>query len=287
VEIGIGLPGHVPGGLDGTTVTEWAARAENRGFSTLAVSDRIAWTSPEPLILLAAAAGVTSRIRLATTVLIAPLRTNHSLFAKQIATLDRIAGPDRVRLGVAPGVREDDFELSGVDFGARGEEFDALLARLDEVWSANGPIGPRPATTGGPNLMFGGMSAATLRRITRLGGGWVIGDCTVDEFSEFADRARKAWSDAGREGSLHTTVSLMYALGPDATTAVRDAIGPYYAFIGDEWVEYSINAAYTDPEQIRRAVDEFGRAGCDELIFTGNSTDPGQVDLLAEALGMR
>ena len=78
----------------------------------------------------------------------------------------------------------------------------------------------------------------------------------------------------------------MYALGPNAPQAVRDAIGPYYAFAGEEYARYGIAQALTSPDQIKAAIEEFTRIGCDELIFTGNDPDPGQVDQLADVLGL-
>ncbi|PZG44591.1 LLM class flavin-dependent oxidoreductase [Spongiactinospora gelatinilytica] len=177
MDIGIGLPGHVPW-TDGRTLVEWARRAEARGFSTLSVSDRLVWNTPEPLIALAAAAGATSRIRLLTSVLIGPLRANHALFAKAVTTLDQVAGPGRLRLGLAPGLRDDDFAHGEVDYPTRGREFDRLLDRLAAVVSGGDPVGPPPATAGGPPLLFGGGSAAALRRITTHGTGWIAGDAT-------------------------------------------------------------------------------------------------------------
>jgi alkanesulfonate monooxygenase SsuD/methylene tetrahydromethanopterin reductase-like flavin-dependent oxidoreductase (luciferase family) len=280
MDIGIGLPGHATW-TDGRTLVEWARRAEARGFSTLSVSDRLAWTTPEPLITLAAAAGATSRIRLLTSVLLAPLRTNHVLFAKTIATLDQLAGPGRLHLGLAPGVREDDFVLSEVDYRTRGKLLDQLLERL-----ASDPIGPRPATHGGPPLLFGGTSKATLRRIATHGTGWIAGDATVQDVRDFAPQLRQAWSEAGRTGSPRLVASVMYALGPDAEAAVSGAIGSYYAFAGEEYAQYGISIAYTSPAQITAAITEFDRIGCDELIFMGNDPDPGQVDLLAGSIGL-
>jgi hypothetical protein len=79
----------------------------------------------------------------------------------------------------------------------------------------------------------------------------------------------------------------MYALGPGADTAVSGAIGRYYAFAGQEWVQHGISTALTSAEQITATVAEFERSGaCDELILTGNDPDPTQVDLLADALGL-
>ncbi|MGV9384638.1 hypothetical protein ACWDRB_53095 [Nonomuraea sp. NPDC003707] len=47
---------------------------------------------------------------------------------------------------------------------------------------------------------------------------------------------------------------MMYALGPDAKTAVSDAIGAYYAIAGDEYAQYGISIAYTEPEQLTAAI---------------------------------
>ncbi|WP_406675063.1 LLM class flavin-dependent oxidoreductase [Nonomuraea sp. N2-4H] len=285
MDIGIGLPGHAPW-TEGTALVEWARRAEARGFSTLSVSDRLAWTTPEPLITLAAAAGATSRIRLLTSVLLAPLRANHALFAKAVTTLDQLAGPGRLHLGLAPGLREDDFQISEVDYGTRGRRLDRLLDRLASVMSGNDLVGPRPATPGGPALLFGGTSRATLRRIASRGTGWIAGDATVQDVRDFAPQLRQAWKEAGRTGSPRIVASVMYALGPNAEAAVADAIGPYYAFAGDEYAQYGISLAYTRPEQITDAIAAFEEVGCDELIFMGNDPDPAQVDLLAGAVGL-
>ncbi|GGM47378.1 LLM class flavin-dependent oxidoreductase [Dactylosporangium sucinum] len=282
MDIGIGLPGHAPW-TDGRHLVEWARRAEARGFATVAVSDRLRWTTPEPLMTLAAAAGATDRVRLLTSVLLAPLRTNHVLFAKTVATLDHLAGPDRLRLGLAAGFREDDFTASGVDHADRGRAFAALLETLAEA--AHDPGGLRPATPGGPPLLFGGTSRAALRRIATRGTGWLAGTATVDDLRAFTPGLRAAWTGAGRPGAPRVVVSAMYALGPHAASATARAIAPYYAFAGDEWVREGIAGTLTSPSRLAAAVTAFERAGCDELILTGNDPDPAQVDLLADALG--
>src|SRR5436190_10205637 len=147
MDVGIGLPATIPG-AEGDQILEWARRAEARGFSSLGTIDRLVYGNYEPLIALAAAAAVTERIRLATTILIAPIRGNAALLAKEAASVDRLSG-GRLVFGVAVGGREDDYEASGVDFHTRGRQFEEILRTWKRVWDGEsfgtaGAIGPQP-----------------------------------------------------------------------------------------------------------------------------------------------
>lgn len=284
MEIGIGLPAAVPG-APGPVIAEWARRAEQRGFSTLGVLDRLAYGNYEPFVALAAAAAVTERIRLTTSILLAPLRSNHALFAKQVASLDRLS-EGRLVLGIGVGRREDDYTQGGLDFHERGRQLDALLERATAVWDEHpASIGPEPFHGGRPQLLFGGDSPAAYRRMARHGAGWIAGGGFGDVFRGGAEKAREAWAEAGREGSPRLLALSYFALGSDSAEHARSYLEDYYAFTGPFAQKISAGALTTG-EQVTERLAEMSAAGCDELIIFPCATDPEQVDLLADAAGL-
>jgi len=285
MDIGIGLPSTIPG-IPGRLIPDWAAAAEKAGFSSLGTIDRVVYGNHEVVPTLAAAAAVTERIGLMTSILIAPYRGNGTLLAKQLSTVDSIAG-GRLTVGIAVGGREDDFEATGVSFHDRGRAFDRQLAEMRAVWAQEsrgfaGPVGPPPARPGGPPLLLGGNAAASYRRVAEVGAGWILGGGSPDNLRSGAERARQAWRDAGRDGEPRIA-SLAYAsLGPDAEEHARRYLRDYYGFLGD-FADQIASSALTSPEAVGGAVAAFADAGCDELILFPCKADLDQVSLLAEA----
>jgi alkanesulfonate monooxygenase SsuD/methylene tetrahydromethanopterin reductase-like flavin-dependent oxidoreductase (luciferase family) len=282
MDFGIGLPALRPD--PDLSIADWARRAEERGFATLGTIDRVVYDNYEPLTALAVAAGVTSRIRLTTSVLLAPLRANHALFAKSAATLDRLSG-GRLVLGLGSGIREDDFSASGVDFRRRGKLLDALLERATRQWQDRSGIGPHPATAGGPPLLFGGFTEPALRRMITYGCGWIGGASGVADFRGFVPQVRQAWQDAGKAGAPRLVGTANFSLGPDAEQRLRTRLLDYYAFAGS-YAQQSAEAGLTTPEKVAREVAAYEEAGCDELILFPNGGGLEQVDLLADAVGL-
>ena len=287
MDIGIGLPSTIPGVTRGDLLP-WARRAEERGFSSLGTIDRLVYSNYESLVALAAAAAVTERIRLLTDILLAPLRGNGAVLAKQAATIDALSG-GRMSLGVGVGLRADDYEAAGVAYDRRGQLMDDLLAEMRAAWGGEergfaGPIGPPPAGQGGPELLIGGTVEAAIRRVVRFGDGWTMGGGAPDDFRKLADGVKEAWAEAGREGEPRLVALCYYALGDGARDAVDAYIGDYYGFGGQGLVEAIAGSAAVDASMVAAYRDGFADAGADELIYFPSSTDVSQVDLLADAL---
>lgn len=281
MDVGIALPNAVPG-TTGAQLTEWARRAEARGFSTLGTIDRIVYDNYEPLVALAAAAAVTERIGLSTTVLLAPLRTNTALLAKQAHSVNALSG-GRLTLGIGLGARDDDYETSGVELRGRGKRLDAMLEEMKEIWVGE-EVGP--AIAGAPRLIAGGHADAAYARAARFGDGWIAAGSGPDQAREGAEKARAAWSDAGRNGEPHIMALAYFSLGDRAEQDVRDNLMHYYAWLGEDVAKMIGDSAAQDADTVAKYVAAYESLGCDELVFCPSSADAQQVDLLADAAGL-
>ncbi|WP_431043193.1 LLM class flavin-dependent oxidoreductase [Streptomyces sp. P1-3] len=279
MHVGLGLPISDPAAL-----FDWARRADAGPFSTLGLLDRLVYDNPEPLVTLAALAGATSRIRVQTQVLLAPLRET-ALLAKQAATLDRLSG-GRFVLGLGIGGREDDHAAAGTELRRRGARLDAQMETMRRVWSgepysdAAGPIGPRPARPGGPEVLFGGFKPAALERIARWGDGFLAAAPPSWAGGLFRT-VEESWQRAGRAGRPRIVAQVNVALGTEQADEARAALLEYYAFTGNAQA-WAVDSLLTTPEAVRETIDRFADLGADEVMLYCWSTDPTQVDRLAD-----
>jgi alkanesulfonate monooxygenase SsuD/methylene tetrahydromethanopterin reductase-like flavin-dependent oxidoreductase (luciferase family) len=288
MDIGIGLPNAVAG-TSGQDLLNWARAADEAGFSTLGTIDRIVYPNYEPVSALAAAAAVTDRIRLATTVLLGPLRENAAEIAKQALSVDAIAGGGRFVLGIGLGGREDDYAVSGVSLADRGAWQDRALQQIRAIWNGEGEneakIGPRPQGAG-PSLIVGGAVDATFERAARWGDGWIMGGGPPDQFAQGLEKLKAAWAGQGREGKPRTMSLAYYSLGPDAEANANGYLRDYYGFLGDDLSAMIAGSAAKDADTVKGYLAAFENAGCDELVLFPCSHEPKQVQLLAEAAGL-
>ena len=281
MEIGIGLP-NATKGVTGEQLLEWARRADAAGFSSLGTIDRIAYPNFEPIASLAAAAAVTERIRLATTILIAPLRVNSVLLAKQAASVHRLSG-GRMVLGLAVGPREDDYDVSDREFGERGQAFDEMLPQIRRTWEESGrEYAPGPDVSADPpQLLIGGSVERAYQRTAQYGDGWIMGGGAPDQFAAGREKALAAWRDADRDGEPKTASLAYFALGDDPEGDAKATVGHYYAWLG-EIGDAIVGSVAKGEDMVKGYIEAFTEAGCDELVMFPSSPDPAQVDLLAE-----
>lgn len=278
MEVGVGLPGCVPG-TPGELVLDWARRAEEGPFASLGVVDRVLYGNYEPMVELAAAAAVTRRVELLTSILIAPLRETVNL-AKQVATVDALSG-GRLVLGVAVGARRDDYEVSEAPYAGRGDRLTEQLTTL-RAHLGDDRIGAA-GREGGPPILVGGASGAAFARMGRLADGYIHAGGPARAFARAADQARAAWADAGRPGQPALRGMAYFAIGADAADAGREYLLDYYAFTGP-FARRIADGLLTTPQAVRDLTGGYADAGCDQLTIFPAVAAPDQLDRLADAL---
>ncbi len=137
----------------------------------------------DPLLVLAVASQVTTRLQFGTTVLVVPERPA-LLTAKEVMTLDHIT-EGRLEFGAGLGWSAEEYGALGVSWEDRGARFDEYLDVIKLVWRQspadfdgkfvkfkNVMVEPLPLTPGGPPILIGGNSKPALRRAVRIGDGW-------------------------------------------------------------------------------------------------------------------
>lgn len=168
---------------------------------------------PDPLDLLAFLAGRTSRIGLATGVLVLP---NHHpvVLAKRLATIDALSG-GRLRLVVGMGWMREEIEACGADFDSRGRRGDEQLQVLRKLWADTAPDGaahdgeffqfkgamsyPKPVQKGGVPIHVGGHTKAAARRAGRYGDGLQPLGVAGDELRSLVALMREEAEKNGRD----------------------------------------------------------------------------------------
>lgn len=279
MDVGIGLPSGVPGATCEQIVT-WATAAEAGPFASLATVDRVRYDCYDPLIALAAAAAVTQRVHLVTSILIAPLRETTTL-AKQVASLHALSG-GRLVLGCAIGARGDDYdgsEFAGQPRGARlDDQLTGVRAALED-----GTIVPSAGRPAAPPLLVGGASGPALDRAARQADGWIFQGGPPRAFARAAEQVRTAWHAHGRVHPPRLWAMGYYALGA-AAEAGRAYLLDYYAFTG-AFATRIADGLLTTPLAVRETVGAYADAGCEHLVLFPAVASPDQVDTLADALG--
>lgn len=253
------------------------AAAERLGFGFISVNDHVvvpadiasrypyseegSWAGAaagqclDALALLSFLAGVTSRVKLLTSVMVVPHR-HVLLAAKMVATADVVSG-GRVILGCGAGWMKEEIEMLGAPFAERGKLTDEYIQAFRELWSSPRPafkgrhvafdpvlFEPKPIQQPIP-IWIGGESRAAIARAAKLGDAWYPGSSNPVNRLDTADRVvaavhgfRQKVAEHGRDpAKVATAHVVLWPVAFDAEAAVsggrRTFTGTAAEMVGD------------------------------------------------------
>ncbi|MEV6770273.1 LLM class flavin-dependent oxidoreductase [Nocardia sp. NPDC051030] len=301
VEIGIMLPSRetaMTGRHDAAGLVSFAKSAEDAGFDSVWIGDSpLARTRVDPMTVLAAAAAVTSRIRLGTAALTATLR-QPLLGAHVAATVDQLSA-GRLILGLGAGFplpeSQDEFDTLGIPFNERVGRLDETVRIWRHAWSGGSDFNgrywklkdltrtlPPPSPAGPPLWLAGSDTPKVLARVGRHYDGWL-------PFLPDSTAYARAWETI-QEHTTRTITPAIYLtvlLDPDPIRAQAELDNYVRQYYRRSLTEMSTIQAYFagTPEACAEWLHGYMNAGASHLILRlGSLNAPRQLDLAAQDL---
>ncbi|MCW2547881.1 MAG: flavin-dependent oxidoreductase, F420-dependent methylene-tetrahydromethanopterin reductase [Mycobacterium sp.] len=293
MQISMTLPTMLPHGR--TELLAWCESVDAGPWESLAVPERVTYTSHALVPQLAAAAALTERVRLWTTIVILPAHSPVQV-AKDMASVDQLSA-GRLTVGVGVGGREADYQAVGAPFTRRWQRMDDAVATMRSIWRGEppfegaDPVGPPPVQPGGPPIVAGVMGPKALARAAHwaagVDDGSTVTNVNADALAGNIERIRTAWKAAGRTETPHVSASLWYALGDGAAERLHEYAYRYLSIFGSEIAKMMADAAVAStPAALRESIEAARAAGCDEMFLVPTTTDVTELDRTRDALGI-
>ena len=214
VRWGIAVPqGFIDGPVDMALVQRWTQRAEALDFESLWTLETILSDFPvlEPVTLLSYMSAITERVRLGTSVMVAPHR-NPVQLAKALGSLDNMSG-GRLIVGIGLGLGLENFAPFGINSEKRVRRFVEIMDVMKALWTETEaryagqfwqlegtPMEPKPVQKPYPPIWLGGGHPDALRRAVRHADGWMgAGASSTAEFKANMGFVRAYLEEADRD----------------------------------------------------------------------------------------
>ena len=179
----------------------------------------------DTIVVLTWIAAHTKRIRIASGIIVLPLR-HPLLLAKELATLD-VVSDGRLIIGVGAGWLEPEFQALGVPMEKRGERMDDALRAMRTIWTMEQPeyrgpsvsfsqvaSRPLPLQRPMPPIVIGGESPSAFRRAVTMGNGWYGFGLTLQQTKQHLENLRRAAEQHARPAELGKLEITVTPVGP-------------------------------------------------------------------------
>jgi alkanesulfonate monooxygenase SsuD/methylene tetrahydromethanopterin reductase-like flavin-dependent oxidoreductase (luciferase family) len=276
--------------------------ARDSGFSAVSANDHFLFQAPwlDGLTALAAVIERSGAMELATTIALVALRGPVPL-AKALAALDLLSD-GRVIAGVGPGSSERDYDAIGVPHEERWERFDEATAILRSLLRDDpppqtrrhyplpgSPLAPAPRRPGGVPLWIGSWgSPAGLRRVARLGDGWLASayNTTPDAFRTARESLAQQLAASGRDpGRFPNALATMWTWitedARDEERALREVLAPMLKRDPDALRD---QLCIGPAERCAELLSRYADAGCERVYLWPLGDEPRQIELAATAV---
>ena len=225
VSWGISIPQvFFDGPIDMPLIERWSKRAESLGFESLWTQEAITGAVPilEPVTLLSYLAAITEKVRLGTSVIVAPLR-NPIQLAKSLGSLDHMSR-GRLTVGLGLGGNPNDIPPYGFSSEKRVGRFTEIIGVMKalwtqpeahfqgEFWQLDGlKMEPKPLQKPHPPIWLGARHINALRRAVRHGDGWMgAGSSDTASFVTAVDQTKMYLEEADRDPGSFTISKRVY-----------------------------------------------------------------------------
>jgi len=283
MKIGMTLP-VMERDLSRNILLDWMQKIDHGPWSSIALGERIVFHNPEFITLLGGVAAATNKTEIIATISVATMH-NPVLLAKQIATLDMLS-EGRFTLGVGVGGREEDYLAIGADYSKRrwanvGENINTMKS----IWAGehNLHIGPKPYTSGGPQILAGALGPKALEISSTFADG-IAGfsfNADINEIKESFDLTKKFFKPNPR-----LITSFWFAIEPNGRVQLKSHLQTYLAWMGEEIAEMLSDSAgfCGSVSELKYFLEQISNIGASDVLLVPTSKDVKQLKMLEEII---
>ena len=297
VSWGISIPQvFFDGPIDMPLIERWSKRAESLGFESLWTQEAITGAVPilEPVTLLSYLAAITEKVRLGTSVIVAPLR-NPIQLAKSLGSLDHMSR-GRLTVGLGLGGNPNDIPPYGLSSEKRVRRFTEIIDVMKalwtqpeahfqgEFWQLDGlKMEPKPLQKPHPPIWLGARHINALRRAVRHGDGWMgAGSSDTASFVTAVDQTKMYLEEADRDpGSFTISKRVYVAVDNDEDRAegrLKEWFGKRY---GNADMASQVSV-WGSTAKVTEKLAKVTEAGAEMVLLNPAFDDMEHLDALAE-----